>query len=337
VRTAPVAVELWRGDVVESRHRVHLMACTAEGAVRLVVGDADLPVYPRSAIKPIQALPWVAQGGLHRFGLSLEELALACASHAGEERHVRLVRAWLARLGLDPSHLVCAPHPPLSQKAAQRLAREGREPSRLHNNCSGKHAGMLTWTRLLDLPPSGYAQVHHPVQEGILALLVRLAGEDPVAQAAVDGCGVPTWPFRLRALALLAARFACGVGLSRAERAARVQILRACRRHPELVGGEGRATTRLLRALPAGVVKEGAEGVYLGFFPEAGVGLALKVEDGAARAAEVAVAAALAHLGLWRDQRAALAFLQREVFNHAGIRVGVLRPARGWPSGASAA
>ncbi len=337
MKTAPVAVELWRGDAVESRHRVHLVACTAEGAVRLLVGDGDLPVYPRSAIKPIQAVPWVARDGLRRFGLSSKELALACASHAGEDRHVDLVRAWLRRLGLDPGHLVCAPHPPLSQRAAQRLVREGREPSRLHNNCSGKHAGMLTWTRLLDLPPSGHAQADHPVQRGILELLIRLAGEQPAGRAAVDGCGVPTWPFRLRALALLAARFACGVGLSREERAAAVQILRACRSHPELVGGEGRTTTRLLRALPEGVVKEGAEGVCLGFFPEAGVGFALKVEDGAARAVEVAAAAVLAHLGLLRDRSAALAFLRREVFNQAGIRVGVLRPARGWPSCGSAA
>ncbi|MCS7266650.1 MAG: asparaginase [Geminicoccaceae bacterium] len=327
----PVAVEVWRGDRVESRHRASLAVADRGGRLRLAVGDTERPVYPRSAVKPLQALPLVESGAADAWALSAAELALACASHAGEPIHVATVAAWLARLGCDETVLVCGPHPPLDGPSAERLARAGEAPSRLHNNCSGKHAGMLALARRLGAPLSSYERPDHPVQRAIRAVLCDLCDGRLEEPPAIDGCGVPTWAVPLSALATAFARFATPDGLAPERAAAAARIARAMRAEPLLVAGRGRLCTLLLEQ--GLLAKTGAEGVYLAAAPGSGLGLALKVEDGAARAAEVALLAALDALGWLSPQaRSALSPRARPVlYNHAGTPVGRVAPVEGWP------
>lgn len=329
----PVAVEVRRGGRVESRHRVSLVVARPDGSHVLAAGRIDEPVYPRSAIKPLQALPLVETGAADAFGLSNRELALACGSHSGEAGHVATVAAWLERLGLDETDLACGPHPPLSPEAARQLSARGGQPTPLHNNCSGKHAGMLTLALHLGVPTAGYERPEHPVQQRIRALLVELTDpsiEDPPAS---DGCTVPTWPAPLTAWATAAARFASGEGLTPRRAQAALRLIAACRAEPWYVAGTGRACSRLIAALADGIVKTGAEGVFLGFFPQARLGLALKVEDGATRASEVALVAVLRTLGLL--DAAALRdledLIERPVLDTRGRRVGEIMPAPGFP------
>ncbi len=333
---AAAAIEVRRGGRVESRHRLRFCLAGADGRVRWAGGNIAEPVFPRSAIKPLQALPLVASGAAAAFGLEAADIALACASHNGEPGHVGRVDRWLRRLGLGPGDLACGAHPPLHGETAAALIRAGEVPSALHNNCSGKHAGMLTLARFLEVPVAGYPTADHPVQRRILDSLRQLTGGAVAEPPAIDGCGVPTWPVPLRALATAAARFATGHGLAAAERDATARILAACREHPWMIAGTGRPCTRILPHLPAGLVKTGAEGVYLAFLPEIEAGLALKVEDGAGRAAAVALVALLDRLGLLADgaRRDLADLFASPLVNHAGTVVGEIRPAPGWPPAA---
>jgi L-asparaginase II len=297
-------------------------------------GDIDREVFPRSAIKPLQALALVESGAAERFAVSERELAVACASHSGEPEHVALVRAWLARLALDPAALECGAHPPLHGPSAQRLAAAGRAPERVHNNCSGKHAGMLTLARHLDAPLAGYSRAEHPVQRLIAEILRDMAGLAALPAPAIDGCGVPTWPIPLGRLAGALARFACPAALpaGRAEACARVQA--AMLAHPQLVAGTDRACAEIMSAARDVLVKTGAEGVYAACLPRRRLGVVLKVEDGAGRAAPVALLALLRALGaLDAGAAATLAGrMQPELRNHAGVVVGRIEPAVGWPA-----
>ncbi|GBD44490.1 hypothetical protein HRbin40_01979 [bacterium HR40] len=331
--TPPVAVEVRRGGRVESRHRLSVAVLRPDGRIVLAAGELDEPIYPRSAIKPFQALPLVESGAADRFHLSSRELALACASHSGEEGHVEAVRAWLLRLGLDETALACGPRPPLSAEVARRLIARGEEPSPLHDNCSGKHAGMLTLARHLGVPETDYVHPHHPVQRRIRDVLSELTGHAVVDPPGIDGCTAPNWPIPLRALARAAARFATGADLPPARMRAAARLIAACRAEPWYLAGTGRAGTRIVAVLADGLVKSGAEGVYLGFFPKAGLGLALKVEDGAGRASEVALVALLDSLQLFTPEaRRALADLaQPQVLDSRGRRVGEIVPAADFP------
>lgn len=329
----PVAVEVWRGDRVESRHRASLAVVDRDGRLLAAVGEPETPVYPRSAIKPLQALPLVESGAADAAGLTERELALACASHAGEPVHVRLVEAWLARLGLEEAALACGPHPPGHGPSAEALLAAGERPGRRHNNCSGKHAGMLTLARHLGAPAAGYERPEHPVQRAIRATFDELTDGALLDPPAIDGCSVPTWAMPLRALALGLARLASPEGLAPERRAAAQRIALAMVREPLLVAGSGRLCTALLERGGGLLAKTGAEGVYVAALPGSGRALALKVEDGAARAAEVALLAALGALG-WLAPPALrdLARFARPVLrNHAGLEVGRILPAPGWP------
>lgn len=329
----PVAVEVWRGVRVESRHRVALAVVDTAGRALLEIGDALQAVYPRSAVKPLQALPLVESGAADAMGLSEKELALACASHGGEPVHVEAVGAWLQRLGLDDRALACGPHPPTFQAAAARLIREGRAPRRIHNNCSGKHTAMLALARHLGAPLEGYELPDHPVQQGILKVIAELTDGEVLPQPGVDGCSIPSFALPLRALALAYARFATPGALPPARAAAAQRIAQAMHRHPTMVAGSGRCCTAVLRALPRVLVKTGAEGVFIAAIPARGIGIALKAEDGATRAAEVALLAALQALGeVPEEARAALAgFARPPLANYAGTLVGKVAPAAGWP------
>lgn len=330
---APVAVLLRRGAHVESEHRVAYAVADVDGRVLQAAGDIERPVFPRSAIKPLQALATVESGAADRFGVTEQELALACASHSGEPVHVRLVEAWLARLGLDAAALECGAHPPLHGPSAERLVAAGRAPERLHNNCSGKHAGMITLALHIGAAVAGYSQADHPVQVRIAEILREMTGLPELEAPGIDGCGIPTFPIPLRHLATALARFAHPAGLpaTRARACARLQA--AMRAHPHLVAGTDRACTEIMTVAPHVLVKAGAEGVYAGWLPEQRLGLALKVMDGAGRAAPVALLALLQALGAL-DAAASAALAHRirpPVRNHAEVVVGHIEPAAGWP------
>ena len=274
---------------------------------------------PRSAIKPIQALPLVSTGAAEAFGLTDVELALACSSHDGERGHVDGVSAWLARLGLDSDALECGAQVPLSESAATALASGGGDPTAIHNNCSGKHVGFLTILRHLGLPLDGYLEPGHPLQaDHVTPSIERTCGVDLTAvQPGVDGCGIPAWAMPLDRLAAGWAALGSEPDGSSAHR-----LLSAMRSEPFHVAGSVRTCTRIIATATGGtVVKTGAEGVFCAVLPADGLGLALKVRDGARRAAEVAIEWLLARYGRLGD------LAPVRLVNLAGVVVGEVRVA----------
>jgi L-asparaginase II len=325
----PVLVEVLRGTLIESRHCGAVAVAEPSGRLAFTLGDVERPVYPRSAIKAIQALPLVESGAADRFGFGAEELALACASHNAEPGHVETAARMLASAGLDAAALKCGTHWPIHAPSAQALARAGAQASALHNNCSGKHAGFLCAACAMDADPGSYVEAAHPVQREVKAVLESLTGA-ALAQdvCAVDGCSVPTWAMPLGALARGLARFATGHGLAPARAKAAERLRAACAQQPWHVAGTGRFCTEIMRAFgPRVFVKTGAEGVHCAALPELGFGIAVKCDDGAGRAAEVMMAAAIARFLNSDADRAALARYVRPVLrNWNGIEVGSLRP-----------
>ena len=325
----PVLVEVLRGAMVESRHRGSVAVVDADGAAVLALGDVTQPVYPRSAVKPIQALPLIESGAADRFGFGDAELALACASHGGEPRHVEVAARMLARAGLDAGALECGAHWPSYQPATQALARTGGAPSALHNNCSGKHAGFLCVACAEGADHRGYVAAGHAVQREVKAAIEGLAGEGlSEDRCGIDGCSIPTYAVPLAALARAFARFGSGQGLSpeRAKAAARLRAAMAAQ--PWYVAGTGRFCTEIMKAFGARVlVKTGAEGVFCGALPEQGLGIAIKCDDGGTRAAEVMMAVTIARfLPLAGGDETALdRFVRPTLRNWNGIEVGTLR------------
>lgn len=288
--TAVPLAEATRGGATESVHPGSAVIADAQG-IRWSAGDPAQRIFTRSATKPIQALPLVESGAADRFAISGAELALACASHNGEPVHAACAAAWLDRIGLNEANLECGIHWPMRQEAGRALAAGGAVPSQLHNNCSGKHAGFLATALHLGEPLEGYVAADHPVQRRWLALVEELSGasiaDGPVG---LDGCRIPSPTLPLAALAGAYARFADPAGLGAVRTAAIDRIARAIAANPHMIAGEGRACTRIAAITEGRVIaKIGAEGVYAGWIPEAGIGFALKIADGAMRAAEVAV------------------------------------------------
>jgi L-asparaginase II len=315
-------VEQVRGGVVEAWHTLHV--AVVDGAGRLVarVGDPELVTFWRSAAKPFQALPLVADGVVARFGVTNEELALCCASHSSEPRQVAIVRDFLAKVGCSERDLLCGPHPPLSERVAQDYVMRGLRLTPIYSNCSGKHAAMLALARHHDWPIEFYTRLEHPVQQRCLA---EVSGWTDVAVAAiktaVDGCGVVCYGLPLARMALAYARL--GTARDRALPAAPSRVVEAMLRHPDLIAGEGRPCTELMRAHPGRVIaKVGAEGVYCALLVGEGLGVALKVGDGHGGAAALALAAVLEELGL-RPRPPSLT--ARPNVNTRGERVGELR------------
>lgn len=332
----PVVVEVTRGEAVESRHRAAVAVVDAPGAVVAAWGDVAGAIYPRSAVKPLQALALVESDAADAFGLGDAELALACASHAGTPAHVERIARWLDRLGVSPDALACGPHPPFDEAAAEALARSGRAPTRLHNNCSGKHAGFLAAARHLGAPAEGYESPDHPVQRRVRETLATMAGTD-VGPVAVDGCGVPTFALPLSGLARAFARLADPSGLAPGRAAACRRLVAAMAAQPDLAGGAGRFDTEAIRAAAGAlVVKGGAEGLMAAAVPGLGLGIALKVDDGAKRAAECAMATLLLRFADLdaRAREAAAEWADAPVHATTGAVVGRVRPAPGWPDSA---
>jgi len=327
----PVLVEVLRGPLVESRHRGAVAVVDADGASVLTLGDVARPVYPRSAVKAIQALPLVESGAAEKYGFGDQEVALACASHGGEPAHVEVVSRMLARAGLNSGALECGAHWPSHQPSSHAVARSPGAPSALHNNCSGKHAGFLCVACAAGVEHRGYVKAGHFVQAEVRSALESLTGVGlSVDQCGIDGCSIPTYAVSPTALAHAFAKFGTGQGLEEKRAKAAARIRAACAAEPYYVAGTGRFCTEVMKAFGARVlVKTGAEGVFCGALPEAGLGIALKCDDGTTRAAEVAMATMIARfLPMSEDERGALGrFLRPPLRNWNGMEVGGLRPA----------
>ena len=333
---SPITVEVTRGGMVESVHRARACIVDARGHVLARWGDIAAPVYPRSAIKALQAIPLVETGALDAFELTDAELAMACSSHNGEIRHTRLVEAWVKRIGLSPDDCECGTQIPYDSDTAADLIRNGEAPSVLHNNCSGKHAGFLTTARHRGEPTAGYVRFDHPVQQRVLGVMEQMTGQDlSHAPWGVDGCSIPTIGIPLGAIAYAMARIADPRDLPDARAEAVTRIAKAWKAHPHLIAGKDRFDTAMMQASGGRIlVKGGAEGVGCIVLPKEGIGIAVKIEDGAARAAEVAMAALIRStkvLGEEQWSRAAT-LLTKPITNRAGREVGVIRAAEGWPA-----
>jgi len=316
-----------RGGLVESVHYGSIAVVDAGGALLAGVGDAAFPVFTRSTLKPFQALPFVADGGPVRFGFSAEQVALLCASHSGEPRQVAAVADMLARAGCDERDLGCGVHPPLFFDATRTPVPPDFEPTPLHHNCSGKHAGFLAWCRLHDAPLDGYLDPVHPLQRAIRRSLATLFEcDEGEFIAGTDGCSAPNYAIPLARLACAYARL---VSDGRRGGGPLGVIFRAMTEHPDMVSGEGRGDLLLAQAGRGDwLAKAGAEGVQAIGVASRGIGLAVKIADGGARSVRVATRAALAQLGpLPRDAAAVLrAWGEDEIRNYAGIVTGRLVP-----------
>jgi L-asparaginase II len=319
-------VDVWRGPIVESTHRVHVAVVGADGGLRAGSGDTARVTFARSAIKAFQTLPLIEDGAAARYGLGDREIALCCASHSGEPHHVDGVRAMLARIGLEETALECGPHPPFHGPSAKALADGGERPGRIHNNCSGKHAGMLALACFHGWPVVGYNRADHPVQQRMLEEVARWTDvpEDEIPTG-VDGCGVVTFGLSLESMAGAFARLSAAARKGGTPAAAVLGAIKAC---PECVAGTDRLCTDLLRAVDGRIVaKTGAEGVYCAAVPGAELGIALKVEDGGRRASEPSLIAVLRSLGLLSDREVdrLSGYAEPEIRNTRGEVVGGVR------------
>ena len=323
----PILVTLTRGAITESVHRGAFALVDDSGKTRLAVGDVLQPIYPRSAVKPLQALPLVESGAADHWHLGEAELAVACGSHSGETRHLKVIREWLARVGINEEHLECGPHLPLSDIATSRLRVDTASPRRIHNNCSGKHAGLLSTAVYRSEVTRGYLHREHPVQRRVSQVLSQVTGAELVkAPVGVDGCGIPVIGLPLNALALGMARFGTGASLGAARSRSARRLYQAMVREPFMVAGTGRwSTTAIEIGEGQFAVKTGAEGVCCAIVPSLGLGIALKIDDGAARAAEAVMSELLARFAGLKEHtiEKLLTLGQPILYNAAGEAIGL--------------
>lgn len=291
----PILAEAVRGNWVENRHRGAFVVMDADGKAIASAGDIERPVFPRSAIKSMQALAIFDRHAVVRFHHSTEELALACASHHGEDDHVTNVANFLGRMGLSVANLECGAHQPTNGAAREALRERHEEPSALHNNCSGKHAGMLSVALAMGVPTTDYVKREHDVQRAVRAAVELVIGEDLTEdRCGTDGCSIPTWAAPIRAWAHGFARMATGKGLDAGHAAGAKALFNAATKHPHLVAGTGHLDTLVMEAFGGRVMqKGGAEGVQCGAIRDKGWGYALKCDDGNMAASQAMVAGLL--------------------------------------------
>ncbi|MFN2454766.1 MAG: asparaginase [Pyrinomonadaceae bacterium] len=332
-------VEVTRGSIIESRHRGHVVAVDVDGRERARLGAPETVTYLRSSAKPHQTVPLVTSGAADRFGFTPQEIAISCGSHSGEPVHTQTVAGMLRKIGLGEDALKCGTHEPFSREAMRRLRERGLQPTVLHNNCSGKHTGMLALALHLGAPTESYDLLENPVQQLIARTVAEFSGV-PFEEIAigVDGCGVPVFGVSVYAMALMYARLvAPHESFDEKTRAACERIVAAMIEHPEMVGGTSeRLDTELMLAARGRLIsKVGAQGVYtVGVLPCAewprGLGLALKIEDGEdLRARPTVVIEALHQLGVLSGEtlEAVAPYSRFPVQNHRGDHVGIVRAA----------
>ena len=319
-------VEVWRGPLVESEHLGVAAVANAAGEIIEGWGDTTMQTYPRSALKPIQAIALVETGAYEARGLTSRHLALACASHRGEPFHTELVTAWLADLGLTQNALACGPEQPADAAAVATAILQGHPTQRIYHNCSGKHCGFLTVARHRGWPVEGYDRLDHPAQQLYLDALSELTGRDARALPfGIDGCALPAAALSVAAMAVTMARFAAARVASPARRAAIFAIHDAMRQHPEYVSGTAQPGVQLAHVTRGRIImKTGAEGFLMAYVPEQGLGIALKIADGEARARVPALIALLSAVGLLdvAEQRELARLAEPPVLNSAGATVG---------------
>lgn len=319
--------EIWRGPFLECTHSGHAVICDDTGQIVESWGDPDAVVMPRSSAKMIQALPLIESGAASAFGLSDSQLALACASHNGAVIHTDPVSAWLADLDLGEEDLRCGPQMPKDRPAFNHLIRTDGKPCQIHNNCSGKHAGFLTLSKHLGGGPE-YIDPDHPVQKACLAAFEETTGETSPGFG-IDGCSAPNYACTMRGMARAMAFFAAARDSADTRQTAAVRLWQAMVAHPDLVAGERRACTELMRATSEPVaLKTGAEGYFSAIIPGRKLGVAVKLTDGAIRGSNCAIAAILVRLGvLDPDHPATRRFMNSPILNRRGIEVGMVKPA----------
>ena len=329
-------VEVLRGDTVESRHFGAAVVCDFKGNVVKSWGNIERLIFPRSALKPMLAIHLIESGASDHYSLSDAELSLACSSHQGEPIHQNLVESWLHRIGLTEEHLACGPVLPEDTESAHKLLASGQKGCRLHHNCSGKHTGFLTTALHLNLPLNDYHLLEHPLQQLSLNILSDLAGVDlhqyPIA---IDGCGLPAPTMPLIQLGRAMARFANPHDLSDARAQAIYRLHEAITNEPLYIAGHGTVVTELNDVTKGAVLaKTGAEGIVTAALPERGLGIALKIADGAARARSVALLAILDYLDILSDEEKNKleSHIRPKIVNSRGLIVGEIRPAASWLS-----
>ncbi|MCW8195967.1 asparaginase [Proteobacteria bacterium 005FR1] len=323
----PTLVEVIRGGAVESTHRGRAVVMRSDGEILWSVGNIDQLTYPRSSLKAFQALPMVASGAVEKYGLDDVDLALACASHNGEGQQVEMVGKFLKKIGAQVADLECGHHWPMGEQATIDLAGQHGSPNACHNNCSGKHAGMLALARQNDWNPKGYVQAGHPVQQAIRECVERCCGVDlSDAPVSPDGCAAPIWAMPLHRLALGFARFADPSQLPAEYRDAARRLYQAAVKEPFYVAGTDRYCTKVMEELKGrAFLKVGAEGVYIASIPEWKLGIALKIDSGSKVAAEVALSEIMVRLGLTVGEE----HRRPEIRNRNGTITGETRAAEG--------
>jgi len=339
VKDAEGLIEVWRGSIVESRHRGHLSVVSGEGETIAELGSPDTVTFLRSSGKPFQVIPTLASGAADRFGFSEQEIAIACGSHSGEPIHVETVKSMLGKAGLDEKALKCGTHEPFSDEVGRDLVRKSQLPGVLHNNCSGKHAAMLALALHLGAPTETYDLLSNIVQQSIFRVVSEFSDLHPEQIAiGTDGCGVPVFGMSVRAMALMYARLMMPTqNFETTTRRASKRVVDAMIHFPEMVGGsKDRLDTELIRVGNGRLIsKIGAEGVYtVGVLPGKkwphGLGLALKIEDGNDRRARPPVVIeALRQLGVLNEEaRGRLRpYASPSISNHRGDQVGEVRAA----------
>ncbi|MCW8916405.1 MAG: asparaginase [Magnetovibrio sp.] len=329
----PVLIDVTRGGVVESRHRGACVVMDTKGDIVHVWGDVEAPVFPRSSLKPVQALALIETGAADAFDVTDEEIALACASHNSERDQVSRVMTWLHRVGLDVDDLECGSAESMSLDVTKSMSRSGEMFTRAHHNCSGKHAGFLTTALHMGEPTKGYIQPDHPVQQRVTRIIEEMTGVSLAkSPCGADGCGIPVFAIPLVGLArAMVHMISSDFGEERM--ASTHRVIAAMAAHPHMVAGTKRFDTRMMEATNGRVLtKIGAEGVHVAMIPDYGLGVALKIDDGTMRASEQAMGSLLDRLGVLsseaHDQVTDL--IEKPIFNTVGVQVGELRGAKGF-------
>ncbi|WP_458122347.1 asparaginase [Paenibacillus sp. Z6-24] len=311
-----ILVHVIRGDAMESSHAGSAVVVDAGGHVLYEIGEPHQPIYSRSCMKPVQAIPMILTGTADRYELTDREIAVCCASHNGEPMHIETVTGMMSKAGLDLDRLHCGVHAPYSVEAYEQLLLGGRTPEPVHNNCSGKHAGMLLTAQNIGADLSNYTHREHEVQQSVMKQLSMLSGlQESEIPTGLDGCGLPTHLLPLEHLALVFARLAAPDKMPDDTAQAIKRIVHAMFEHPEMIGGTGEFDTVLMQQMKGRVIgKVGAEGVFCMALPKQGLGIAIKIDDGNRRGAYPAAVEILEQLGVLEDQdRAALAEFHKPI------------------------
>ena len=326
----PILVSVIRKSHIESYHRGAVVVVNALGEQVFALGDINAKTYPRSSLKLFQTIPLLATGAADKYQLSDKQIALACASHSAESVHIDVVTDWLGSLDLNETHLECGASLSMEQSVFETQLIRGDRADRIKHICSGKHAGMLTLSKFLDFQTRGYSEYAHGSQKAWMTSLSKLLGEDVFSMDwEKDGCGLPAVHMKLERLAYGYAQFANDQFEDDKMKKAMGRIIRAIRLHPEMIAGSQRCCTAVIKKTAGEViVKMGAEGVYGGVIPSLGLGFALKIDDGATRASEVALGGLLGYLGVLSEEskQALKPFFNPDIFNSQGNLTGSIQP-----------